>query len=78
MFRDVTNRHTHTQTDQHRDSMTESAQWADSVKSASWILITGDVFDVIVTSVLRTILMKIIHERTQKQVSLYMIEFQID
>ena len=58
--------------------MTESAQWADSVKSASWILITGDVFDVIVTSVLRTILMKIIHERTQKQVSLYMIEFQID
>ena len=32
VFRDVTDRQTNKQTDGHSDSMTELAQWADSVK----------------------------------------------
>ena len=35
-------KHTHRRTDGHRDSMTESAQWADSVKI--WKLVFGMVF----------------------------------
>ena len=35
VFRDITERHTHTQTDRHDDSMTDPAQAAESVKILS-------------------------------------------